>query len=686
MSLRRCLLAPVHFLLLLTVFVGLTGPSGAQQKGPPATGQGPVLAMPMPLGIQRGTSAEIILTGTNLADPVEVWTNIPDAQITIPADNNNGKDNARLRAVVQVPKNTPLGVYPLRLATARGVSNLRLFCVDDLEEVVSKDANHTRDKAQTVPISCVVTGRVNLESADYYQIAALAGQRLSIEVLGKRLGSPIDAQIAVIEPGSGRQLAHSISAARLQTDPHITCTFPAGGNYLIEVRDVTFRGGPEFGYRLRIGDFPCAAAPMPLAVKRQPNSKVAIGFVGPAIDGVLPLEIAVPNDPKVDTIWATPKRASGPPGWPVAVLVSNLDEVVEQEPNDAPAQATKVPVPGAVSGRFHDKSDIDHYLLPLDKGRYVIEAHTFELGTATEVTMTLTDAQGKEIARSNPQQPPRLEVAAPARGDYLLAVAPLYWGGPADAYRITVTPPAPGFDLTLVADRCDVPQGQAGVIAIQAVTRRGDFEGPIEVSVVGPAGLTGQTTIPAGKAVKGAPAPAPNPPNPKGVARLIVQAKPELKLGVYPVKIEGKAIIDGKPVVVYASVRPAITQALGGFAYPPRPLCSEVVVGVTEKPPFALTVTLEPAELARGVPATVTVTAARADGFADEISLAPDLPPGWPAPAIKAIAKGQNEAKAQITVPANVPAGEYALSFSGTAKFQTKTYVVTALPLLVKLK
>src|SRR5262249_39574290 len=159
------------------------------------------------------------------ADPVALWTSIPDAKIMIPADNNNGKDNAKLRAVVQVPKNTPLGLYPIRLATARGVSNLRLFCVDDLEQVTSKDANHTKDKAQPLPVPCVVTGQVNKEAADYYQIAVAAGQRLSIEVLGRRLGSPLDAQIAVIEPESGRQLAHSIFASRLQTDPSITVTF-----------------------------------------------------------------------------------------------------------------------------------------------------------------------------------------------------------------------------------------------------------------------------------------------------------------------------------------------------------------------------------------------------------------------------------------------------------------------------
>src|SRR5436190_8452072 len=93
--------------------------------------QAPTLNMPGPMGMQRGTKLELTLTGTNLASPTGLWTSFP-AKVTIPTDNNNGKDAAKLRVVLEVPKEAPLGFHSLRLATTNGMSNLRLFCIDDL--------------------------------------------------------------------------------------------------------------------------------------------------------------------------------------------------------------------------------------------------------------------------------------------------------------------------------------------------------------------------------------------------------------------------------------------------------------------------------------------------------------------------------------------------------------------------
>src|SRR6516225_6269621 len=50
----------------------------------------PTLAAPTPLGMQRGTTLELTLTGTNLVGPTQFWTSFP-AKITIPTDKNNGK-------------------------------------------------------------------------------------------------------------------------------------------------------------------------------------------------------------------------------------------------------------------------------------------------------------------------------------------------------------------------------------------------------------------------------------------------------------------------------------------------------------------------------------------------------------------------------------------------------------------
>ncbi len=44
------------------------------------------------------------------------------------------------------------------------------------------------------------------------------------------------------------------------------------------------RGGAEFFYRIRIGDFPLASTALPMGIKR--GAKAKIEFAGPAVDGV----------------------------------------------------------------------------------------------------------------------------------------------------------------------------------------------------------------------------------------------------------------------------------------------------------------------------------------------------------------------------------------------------------------
>src|SRR5262249_53272688 len=156
-----------------------------------------------------------------------------------------------------------------------------------------------------------------------------AGQRLSFDVLGRRLGSAFDPQLAIIDPRNGKEIAFNNDALGLQADPRLTHTFKEAGEYLIEIRDVTYRGQADFVYRLRVGDFPCATTPVPMAAKR--GSTVQVTFAGTVVENVPAVAVAVPADPALDAVWVTPKGANGLSGWPVALMVSDLDEVVEQE-------------------------------------------------------------------------------------------------------------------------------------------------------------------------------------------------------------------------------------------------------------------------------------------------------------------------------------------------------------------
>lgn len=669
MSQRRCSFVAHRIALGLVLAYGTL----ALTQQPPAVApnpQAPTLNMPTPMGMQRGVPLDLVLTGTNLAEPTGFWSNIPGLKAVIPTDANNGKDNAKLLVKLEVPKETPLGFYAMRLATTRGISNIRLFCIDDLPQVMEVDTNRAKTTPQVVAIPSVVVGRVDAETSDYFKITAKAGQKLGIEVLGHRLGSALDPQITIYEAASQREVSggHSNDAPGLQTDARLIYTFKDAGDYLIEIRDVQFRGGPDFYYRMRIGEFPCATTPIPMAAKR--GSKVAVNFAGPAVEGVSPVEVTVPADPNLEVLWVAPKGANGQLGWPVALTVSDLDEVVEQEPNNEPGKATRVPAPGAVTGRFLEKGDIDHFVFTAKKGqRFFIDAQTHELNSPTEVYMVLKNAMGGEVGKSNPAAAPRIDFTAPADGDFTISVEHLlYWFGPSETYRIAITPYEPGFDLSLLIDRYDVPQGSNAAVNVMA-TRR-DYAGPIEVSVVGHPGITGQATIAAGQPT------APNLP----ATLLFLSAKPDAPLTPFPVKIQGKATINGKVVVRDASVKTVLSTNLGALLYPPANLVTQPMISVSEKPPFTLVAKFDTPESLRGPATNVTITATRAAGFAEEIALAPlGLPPNVAA-ALKPIPKGQNEFKGQLTPAANAPIGSFTISFTGKAKHQNKDYTVTAAP------
>ncbi len=169
------LFRPFLFGVASALLLTYSAPVGAQAPAAPSNPTAPTLKPTAPHGVQRGTAIDLTLTGTNLTEPTGLWTEFP-AKVVIPTDNNNGKDAAKLRVHLEVPKDArPMGLYGMRLATARGMSNLRLFCVDDLPQVLQAETNRARSTAQPVAPPCVVVGKTANENNDYYKITVAAG-------------------------------------------------------------------------------------------------------------------------------------------------------------------------------------------------------------------------------------------------------------------------------------------------------------------------------------------------------------------------------------------------------------------------------------------------------------------------------------------------------------------------------
>jgi hypothetical protein len=672
----RRLLAAV--LLALLVALAQTGTSWSQPPPKPLAPNplAPTLRPAVPLGMTRGTSLDLTLTGTNLQEPTALWTSFP-CKATIPTEMNNGKDPAKLLVRLQVPADAPVGFHTLRLATTKGISNFRIFCIDDLPQVLRAANNRARASAQELTPPCVVVGKIDAEVSDWYKIKVAAGQRLSFEVLGRRLGSTVDPRLTIYDAKTGKELpdGYSDDAPGLQTDPRLTHVFKEAGEVLVEVRDTSWRGGEDFHYRLRIGDFPCCTTPLPMAIKR--GSKATVSFAGPSGELAAPVSVQAPTDPAVHSIPVAPRGANGLHGWPVILAVTDLDEFMETEPNNEPAKANRVSVPCGVTGRLQDKGDIDHFVFAAKKGQHlVVGAQTLDLGSPSDVVLTLRDAKGSQLAVSNPSAPvASLDYTLQADGDLILAVEHLhYWGGPAETYHLRIRPYEPGFDLTVGLDRFNIAQEGQLTLPVQA-TRR-DYAGPIELSVTGNPSLKGQVVIPMGQAL----------------GTLTITAAPTAPLGPTVFLVQGKATIAGKAVTEYANLRPVISQNLANLPVPPPWLDHTFGLTITDKPPFTLAAKLDAPMTAPGKPLGLTITATRTAGFTGEIPLTvAGLPPNtglilpMTGKVIQSIPAKQNELKAQVNPAANAPVGTFTIVLTAKAKHNNREYVVTTtVPLTLK--
>ncbi|HEX3316163.1 MAG TPA: PPC domain-containing protein [Gemmataceae bacterium] len=600
----------------------------------------------------RGTTLELMLTGTNLGAPTALIG--APGKVEFLHDEKKTSDKA-IKLKLTVAADAAVGLVPIRLACANGLSNLRFFCVDDLPQVLDDDKNHDKSKPQQIPIPCVVSGRTTAEQGSFFRFTVAAGQRLSFEVLGRRIGSPIDPQLTLYHGKSLREFAFDNDSPGCQGDPRISYHFKEAGEYVAEVRDVLGRGGAEYVYRLRIGDFPMATSPIPMAAKA--GSKVSVEFVGPMVDGVKAVEVAVPDDPPGSAVFVTPRGPSGLAGWPVTMVVSDVAESIEVEPNPDAAHANRMTVPGGVTGRFPPGDDADVFVVAGKKGqKLTIEAQTLEWGSPTLVYFVVRNAKA-EIARSNPSVPPpgdqRVEVTPAEDGDLFIEVQPLLFrGGPADAYHLSVRPVTPSFEVNLTGDRTESAPG--GVALLPFTIARKGFTGPIEVFVRGEPSIA--TNLKAGQT--------------GGLLRIPVAL--DAKFGGKTLSLSAKAMIDGKAVLVLASAKAIVSKAMSDLPYPPLAFRSLVDFAVKEAAPFRLAVAIQPADAAPGTVVTATVTATRTEGFAQEITINPPtgLPPMVGAPKIGPIPKGKTETKFTLDVNAKTPIGDYFMLLTGKAKVE----------------
>lgn len=642
----------------------LAGAVFAQPKPPALPPTSPTLTTLANLGGKSGATVDVTLTGTNLTEVTQVWTSF-GGKVTVPEGQ---KDATKLNAKIEIPATTPVGFHTLRVTTKNGVSAARPFIVDELPEVAEKD-NNKKATPQAITAPCVVVGTATAELSDFYKVAVKAGEPITFEVLARRIGSPCD-PVILLHDGTGKELfgLYADDTPGLQGDARLTHTFPANGEVIVEVRDTTYRGGADFAYRLRVGNFASATTAFPLAV--QAGQTTQIGFAGAGLEGVKPVAVKGEGD----VVYAAPKRDNGPGGWPVPVRVNPQPETVEQEPNNTPDKANPLPVPGGVSARFGEKNDLDHFKIAAKKGqKLAVTALTFEVNSPAEVFVRVLDAKGAEVAKSIPTQVgTRVEFTASSDGDYTIACEHTnYLFGPNEVYHLSVKPVTADFAVGVAFDRVVVPAGGVELVPITVFTKANGFNGTVDVEFTSPT-VSGKVTLPA----------AANP-QPATPVYLPLVAKAGTAPGVVIGTLKAKAKIDGADVSKTVDLLDAVKAGLATMPTPPREVTTQFAVAIVPEPPFSLELKLDAAEVAKGGTLKGKVVAKRGDKFDAEIAISTVSLPVNVAPKFVPVKKGEAEAVVEFSVPATVAPGPSVFVIQGTAKVNNKDVVAVAVPVAV---
>jgi len=149
----------------------------------------------------------------------------------------------------------------LRTVTLRGqgsevaifdpqLANLTTVAVEPHETLIESEPNDVA-RAQVVAIPATVSGRIDPGGdVDVYSFSAAKGDAMSLELVSRALGFPLDAVLEVTD-ATGKSLARVDDAGNMR-DPVVTVTAPADGELRAVVRDLNQQGSSRHAYRLRI--------------------------------------------------------------------------------------------------------------------------------------------------------------------------------------------------------------------------------------------------------------------------------------------------------------------------------------------------------------------------------------------------------------------------------------------------
>ncbi|HSH92851.1 MAG TPA: PPC domain-containing protein [Roseimicrobium sp.] len=422
----------------------------------------PTLESLFPAGGRQGTTFTVTVAGKTDPWPASAWTDAPGVQFT--ASTNKGAFS------VTISKDTPPGLYLVRVHNKDGASAPRWFEVGNLPEIEEKDGNESPAKAQKLEsLPVTVNGRLR-RSGDigHFAVTLKKDQWIVAALDSYVLGSPIDPLLHLFDDQNVRvATAHD----RGNLDPLLAWRATKDGNYTLQVAgfahppaaDVRFAGSANTVFRLHISNGPVTQTAYPLAVRRDEDvSLQLLGWNQKDATAIFKPQ-QIPKD--ADSIMWLPPNAL----QPQRILVSTLPDILEAEPNSLTNAAQPITLPCVVHGRIDPSGDEDRFQFVAKKGeKWEFRVQSASLGIPVDAVLRLEDVAGKQLTRADDEgtgSDPRLTWTAPADGTNQIVVADLLKQSGFDhLYRLEIAAPTPDFSATLDAATFSLEAGKTNEI------------------------------------------------------------------------------------------------------------------------------------------------------------------------------------------------------------------------------
>ena len=613
----------------------------------------PSLASLRPAGAQRGTEVEIILAGARLGDAQEIFWYQPGIE-TLSLEK---VDDKSVKAKLRIAADCPLGLHDLRLRTASGISELRTFSVGAYPETKEVEPNNDFAAPQAISLGMVVNGVADNEDVDYFVVEAKQGQRITAEVEGIRLGiTHFDPYVAILN-AKRFELSSSDDLSLVRQDGLASIIAPEDGRYIIQVRESAYAGNGGCLYRLHVGDFPRPRALVPAG--GQPGQTVDVKWIGD-VAGDRTTPVTLPADTTLSTgryqqdqlfgLYAQDDHGIAP--YPTPFRLSPFGNVIEQEPNETPDQASPFTPPIALNGVIEKPGDVDYFTFNAKKGQvFDINAWARRLRSPLDPVLHVAYKNGKYIAGADDSQGPDsvLRFTAPEDGDFVVYIHDhLKKGSPTSFYRIEVTPVEARVTTNLVSEQSAigipnvtvaVPKGNRMATLVYA--SRVDWAGDMKVNPEAlPPGITVESDV---------------MPGSQPVVPVLFTAAADAPVGGILTRMLGTPV-DEK---VKLASRDFTHLSVLVFGANNVDFWSRTVdrmpVAVTEECPYTLEVIEPKVPLVNSGTMNLKVIARRKEGFKAPINVSfPWLPPGVGASGGVTIPEGKDE----VLMPMNANGAE----------------------------